>query len=299
MKGGLTPTERRQFDEAGYLVFDDVLTPRELGTLNRVADRLYDQYGGNEAGRLEVRNCVARDPAFLRLVAHPGLLPVVVDLLGPDIKIRTSELDIRPPLTREAVEGTLGTNQWGKPEQWHIDGPIYGYPSVNGIVPLMEVRVGYYLTDLREPKSGQLYLVPGSHHKDYRQLMDPSINPRKAVRVDVAPGGAALFRTGVWHCTSANRSARTRKVLYFAYTYRWIHGSDYVAQSPTLLERCSPIQRQLLGASARPGRHLLGSDPTKTPCSLFWFTEPCDIPLLAASQMGWKNARRLRRSGVP
>ena len=109
--------------------------------------------------------------------------------------------------------------------------------------------MGYHLTDLRAPESGQLCLVPGSHQYDYRYLADPdlTIEPEKIVRVDAPPGSAVLFRTGVWHCASPNLSKITRKILYFAYTYRWIQGSDYFEQRKVLLNRCSPVQRQLLG----------------------------------------------------
>jgi ectoine hydroxylase len=281
MKIGLTAKQRRAFDETGFLVVENVLKPGELTKLNRVVDRLYTRLGGDDkTGRLELRNCVAHDPALLQMVDHAALLPAIVDLMGPDIKIRTSELDVRPPLPRAAYR--LGKNP-GRPENWHIDGPIYGYPTVDGRVPMMEVRVGYHLTDLRAPESGQLWLVPGSHRDDYRYLADPDlvIPPEKIVRVDAAPGSAVIFRTGVWHCASPNMSQVTRKILYFAYTYRWIQGSDYLEQEKDLLDRCTKVQRQLLGAAPNPKRGLLGSAPERTPCSFYWFTEPADIPLLA------------------
>src|SRR2546430_14137526 len=98
MRLSLTSKQRRTFNEIGFLVIENVLTLSELRTLNRAADELYKRYGGDaKSGRLEIRNCVAHHPAFLRMVNHPVLLPAIVDLLGADIKIRTSELDIRPP----------------------------------------------------------------------------------------------------------------------------------------------------------------------------------------------------------
>jgi hypothetical protein len=136
---GLTSRQRRQFEETGFLVFENVLTPAELRTLNRAADLMYARHRADRGtGRLELRDCVAHHDAFLRMVDHRALLPAIVDLLGPDIKVRTSELDIRPPLPRGTAVAPPGEGRWGEPEHWHIDGPIYGYPSVNGIVPLME-----------------------------------------------------------------------------------------------------------------------------------------------------------------
>ncbi len=88
-----------------------------------------------------------------------------------------------------------------------------------------------------------------------------------------------LFRTGLWHCVSPNFSALTRKVLYYAYTYRWIEPSDYVIQSPDLLASCTPIQRQLLGAplsSLGP----LGPEPEIRPESFLWYYEDANLPIL-------------------
>jgi Phytanoyl-CoA dioxygenase (PhyH) len=292
----LTSKQRELFLATGFLVFENVLNQMELRKLNRVADLLYSRQRANpESRRLEIRNCVARHSALLQMIDHPTLLPVIVDLLGPNIKVRTSELDIRPPVPAAGRRQVKPIVPWGQPERWHIDGPLFGYPAVEGIVPMMEIRVGYYLTDLREPDSGQLCLVPGSHRIDYRHLESEVLNiPDKQIfRVAVPPGSAILFRTGVWHCVSCNRNGPTRKVLYIAYTHRWIHGSDYITQSPSLLRKCSPIQRQLLGGSARLGRSLLGEEPRVTPRSLFWFTRPDDIPLLGF----YEKKRRHRRKG--
>jgi ectoine hydroxylase len=282
----LTQQDRRLFEEAGFLVLEGVLSKREVGQLTQVIDDLYRRHGGDPGtGRMEVRNCVARHPALLAMADHRTLLPTIVDLLGPDIKLRTSEVDVRPPIRPEAVAGKTARNRWGEPEQWHIDGPLSGYPDVNGVVPMMEVRAGYFLTDLRGKDSGQLALLPGSHRLNYHGLEDPGLEipERAAFRVEVPPGSAVLFRTGVWHCATPNLSPLTRKVLYLAYTYRWIQASDYVEQDEAVLSRCNPIQRQLLGGLP-PGRHPLGASPEKTPSSCSWFSHPNDIPLLAWSE---------------
>lgn len=51
-------------------------------------------------------------------------------------------------------------------------------------------------------------------------------------------------------------------------------------QTPELIERCTPVQKQLLGVLVSPGRNPLGNTPHKSPCSFYWFTRPEDIPLL-------------------
>jgi hypothetical protein len=297
MKGGLTRAQRRQFDRDGFLIRPNALSRNEVTELNRVAGRLYKEHGGDPlTGRLELRNSVAYHRALLQMVDHPALLPAIVELMGPDIKLRTSELDIRPPLRQVDPTAEIGRNRWGEPEQWHIDGPLYGYPDVDGLLPMMEVRAGYYLTDLRHPDSGCLCVFRGSHRLDYRLLAQPGFRvPSSAlVRVAVPPGSAILFRTGLWHCATPNLSTLTRKVLYYAYTYRWVQSSDYFSQDARVLRQCTPIQRQLLGAVVPRKRRPLGDVPTR-PSSFYWFTRPEDIPLLAWSKSRAEAPRTHRR----
>ncbi|HEX4276120.1 MAG TPA: phytanoyl-CoA dioxygenase family protein [Bryobacteraceae bacterium] len=282
----LTESNRRLFDETGFLVIEGALSKSELNKLNAAVDGLYRRNQRDRmTGRMELRNCVAKHPSLLAMSDHRKLLPTIVDLLGPDIKLRTSELDVRPPITPSMIEGKTARNRWGEPEQWHIDGPLSCYPDVNGIVPMMEVRAGYFLTDLTAKDAGQLCVVPGSHRFNFHALEDPSLTvpPEAVFRVEVPAGSAVLFRTGVWHCATPNLSSVTRKVLYYAYTYRWVQASDHVRQSRALLAQCNSLQRQLLGGLPE-GRHPLGDRARTTPCHHTWFTRPEDIPLLTWRQ---------------
>jgi len=281
MRYGLTQLEREKFEEQGFLIVQSALSPDQVKVLVEVSDSLYAQNASrlDYAGRLEMRNVVAHHPCFRDLISHRLILPVVVDLLGPNIKMRSTHLDIRPPVKRESVKNKLGKDRLGEPEQWHVDGPIFGYPIVHDLLPMMEIKVGYYLSDMSLPECGQLCVIPGSHRLDYRRVADATPTEQSIFRVAVPAGAAVLFRTGLWHCVSPNFSSLTRKVLYYAYTYRWIQPSDYMTQSPELLATCTPIQKQLLGAplsSSGP----LGPEPETRPESFFWFYEGANIPIL-------------------
>ena len=161
---------------------------------------------------------------------------------------------------------------------------------------MMEIKVGYYLTDVTSPNTGALCVVPGSHKLDYRVLAIDSyrVPPEYILKIKVPAGSAVLFRTGLWHCVSPNLSKFARKVLYYAYTYRWLTGSDYIAQPEDFVSRCTPIQRQLLGATASPERHPLGDEPEKMPCSFYWYSQPKDLPLL-----DWFDALQSRKGRGP
>jgi ectoine hydroxylase-related dioxygenase (phytanoyl-CoA dioxygenase family) len=295
MRYELSEAERAYLDDKGFLVLENALSAAEVAKLVEAVDSVYARFGGEPGtGRLEVRNCVAQGGALLRLLTQPDLLSLIVELLGPNIKLRSSHLDVRPPLVPGSVTNELGRGRMGEPEQWHVDGPLYGYPMVGTLLPLMEVKIGYYLSDVLEPEAGALCVIPGSHKLDYRVLGSEEFRlPTEYVyKVQVPAGSAVLFRTGLWHCVSPNLSEITRKVLYYAYTYRWIQPSDYFQQSQELLASCTPIQRQLLGGTVSDDRAPLGDEPEKTPCSFYWYSEPTDLPLMA-----WFQQLQAQRKG--
>ena len=70
-------------------------------------------------------------------------------------------MDVRPPMEPQHGETELGSADGFFP--WHADGPNFGWPEVDGVLPFMEMKVGYYLTDLTAHNSGAICVVRGSH----------------------------------------------------------------------------------------------------------------------------------------
>lgn len=286
----LTAQQRRAFDEDGFFLIEDALSADEVDALLDVVDRRYSQYKqqrdlGDEA--FQMRNCVAMDPLFLRLVDHPRILPLVVDLIGVNIQLRTSHADVRPPQDPSVAEQELGA-----PDSffaWHSDAPDYGWPRVDGRLPFMEMKIGYYLTDLTEPNSGEICVVRGSHLStqpvgpDGRKVIDPA----DIVPVNVRPGTALVWRTQLLHALKPNLSSQARRCIYIGYHQRWMRPSDFDRQSADVLARCNPVQRQLLGELGTGLNNYAGDDPEVHPVSRYWRPTDEDIPL-----KGWAEAQR-------
>ena len=67
--------------------------------------------------------------------------------------------------------------------------------------------------------------------------------------------------------------------MHVGYHWRWLRPTDYIQQDADLIERSSPIRRQLLGAIASGGDPL-GADSDVAPSSQYWLTKnPEDVPL--------------------
>lgn len=287
----ITAEQRRRFDGDGYFLVEDALAPAEVAELLRVVDeldgRVRRERGLGTVTPVRVNNIACRDAAFRRLLDHPVLLPLVVDCLGPRIQLRGSNLDVRPPQSRPEHTAGLGAADSFFP--WHRDAPDGGWPTVDGIVPFLELKVGCYLTDLTEPESGALCVVRGSHRRVLATGPDgePRVDPADIDEIRVRPGTAIVWRTSLLHCVSPNFSDRARRCLYLAYQHRWLRPSDYLGAPADVLAACSPIQRQLLGSGAHRALEL--HDPEVEACSPHWTPGPESVPLEA-----WARRQGLR-----
>ena len=287
----LTKEQRQRFEEDGFFLIEEALAQREVDELIAVTDELYEKYLGERSlghdEPFQMRNIVARHELFLRLIDHPRILPLVVDVMGINVQIRTAHMDVRPPQSPEDGQQELGAPDGFFP--WHSDRPDYGWPTIDGAIPFMEIKVGYYLTDLTEHNRGAICVVRGSHRHppwievDGRKVADPE----RVFEVNVPPGTAMIWRTALLHCLTPNLSKQTRKCLYYGYQHRWIRPSDYDHQDALVLAGCNPIQRQLLGELGTGETNYMGDDPMVYPVSRYWRPRDEDIPLKA-----WAKAQR-------
>lgn len=272
----ITGEQRRRFDDDGYFLVENALSAAEVQRLTAVVDVVADAgrraRGLPASAPIRVRNIVARHSAFRALMDHPAILPLVVDVIGTRIQLRGSNLDVRPPIP--AVERAAGPDPADFAMHWHRDEPHGGWPTVDGVVPFLEIKVGYYLTDLTRPASGALRIIPGSHRLPDRPADG---DPPNAVEIGVASGTALVWRTSLLHDVRPNHTGTTRKCLYLAYQHRWMRPSDYVTAPDDLLAECNPIQRQLLGGVTDPANAVKDADVE--PCSTYWTPGRGDLPL--------------------
>ena len=295
----MSEEQERGFERDGFVVLEDFLDEQEvdrlLGAIDEVGDRVREAEGIGVADPFSVRNALSQHEAFLDLVDHPRMLPLVVDAIGWNIQIRTTHLDYRPPYPEELEYGDVGVGK-GEDQQvgyrnvaWHPDlasDVLFMAPSLDGRLPFMEIKVFYVLYDMTESDCGNLWLVPGSHNRTPEELreMGRRVDPEEAVELKLRAGSAVLWRTAVWHCVGPNLSEKTRKIMHVGYHYRWLRPTDYIQQDPELIERSSPVRKQLLGALASGGDPL-GAESDFRPSSQYWLTKnQDDIPLRA-----WAN----------
>lgn len=260
----MTDEQRDRFDRDGYLVVPGVLGPDEVARYTGAVDRVYRraEAGGELSGdrSLHRLGAVTAAAELAGLLDHPGAFPLVWSVLGWNVHVYHSHLDVHPPVPADKPF-------WW---HWHQDGGRQNRELETDPRPRMSVKLAYWLSDVSEAGRGNLLVVPGSHRTNWlpgpprRDIPWPP--PRGVLAVRVAPGDAVLFDRRLWHARSDNRSAIVRKVVFFGYTYRWVAIRDEVAALPRQdwWAALNPIQRQLLGHGGT-GDHLWGHDPQAVP----------------------------------
>lgn len=244
----LTSDQRRAFAEDGFLVVPNALDRETVDRLLSVADRLADSFlnkpvvdGKPEYNHLDLRRGLMREKALFDLVTHSTTVPLVVQLLGPNIHLHSTSIIYKRPET-----GELPTFRRG----WHRDIRM-ARDLGNAGLPLAGLKICYCLTDFPEPNSGMTLMARGTHlHNAPLNIPKGAVDPVDAEVCDLRlkAGDAFLFEHRIFHTAAPNLSNRTSKVVIYGYSYRWMRTEVYLetSEAPDSVQT-DPITRQLLG----------------------------------------------------
>jgi len=244
----LKPEQRRSFAEDGFLVVPNALPPATVKRLVEAGDRLAEPLlnkpeltGRPEYNHLDLRPGLLREAALFDLVANSSTVPLVVQLLSPNIHLHSHTLIYKRSECPDAPTFRRG---------WHRDIRIprdLGHESL----PLVGIKICYCLTDFHQPNSGMTLMARGSHLRSSPlALPKGQVDPADAEVCDLKlnAGDAFLFENRIFHTATPNRSNRTSKVLMYGYAYRWMKTEVYLeVPDKDYLAKADPITRQLLG----------------------------------------------------
>jgi ectoine hydroxylase-related dioxygenase (phytanoyl-CoA dioxygenase family) len=224
----LSPSEQKAYyEDQGYLVFPRLLDDDELGRLRAaLAEVLRESEGLPESndkfsitptdnGGFSVRrifNPTIQHQAFRDLVFNAKILDVIENLIGPNIQLHHSKLNLKPPSNREARF------------EWHQDYPFFPHTNFD----LLAVMI--YLDDSTE-ENGCLTIIPGSHKWGPRnhlfakdgafssQLEDKAVleDQNHWLKVPVPAGGMEVHHCNMLHSSTANRGTKPRSALVIQY----------------------------------------------------------------------------------
>ena len=198
-----------QFAEEGWLKIGKVFDPAFIDDLNREFESQYaalTTHQGGHRGYLNVGDermmlSVRLTGAFLdpRLYANPLLLPVLQQLLGPDLLIDNFTCVIALPGAGE--------------QHLHCDHPALfpEAPDISTAARAYAITLVIPLVDLT-PETGTTRLFPGTNRGE---------PPADEALPFIGRGECFLMDYRIKHQGMPNRSAMRRPVLYIVYTRPW------------------------------------------------------------------------------
>jgi ectoine hydroxylase-related dioxygenase (phytanoyl-CoA dioxygenase family) len=244
----LTESQRQSFAEDGFLVVPNALDRETVNNLLAEADQLCAAFlnkpilaGRPEYNHLDLRRGLLKHKAMVALVANPTTVPLLVQLLTPNIHLHSTAVICKRPESPDTPSFRRG---------WHRDIRIprdLGHERL----PLVGIKVCYCLTDFQQPNCGMTLMARGTHLrteplKIAKGEVDPIGVEVKDLRLNA--GDALLFENRIFHTAAPNRSDRTSKVVIYGYSYRWMKPELYLeAPDEQQLLTVDPITRQLLG----------------------------------------------------
>jgi ectoine hydroxylase-related dioxygenase (phytanoyl-CoA dioxygenase family) len=244
----LTTEQRQSFAQDGFLVVPNALDSATVEALLAEADSLAEVFlrkpviaGKPEYNHLDLRRGLLKHKALFALVSNSSTVPLVIQLLSPNIHLHSTTVIYKRPETSDVPTFRRG---------WHRDIRMARDFGHEGL-PLAGIKICYCLTDFERPESGMTLMARGTHLRTGPlRIPKGQVDPVDAEVCDLKlkAGDALFFENRIFHTAAPNRSDRTSKVVIYGYAYRWMRPEVYLeSRDEQQLLHADPITRQLLG----------------------------------------------------
>ena len=233
--GPLTAEQLEGYETRGFHEFGQLVGPDEVVALEQAVGRLVedpalddDERVIREKGSGEVRSVFevhTLDPAFAALAADPRIVDTVRQILGSDVYIHQSRVNLKPGFK-------------GKDFYWHSD--FETWHTEDGMPRMRALSVSVSLTE-NFPWNGSLMVMPGSHKQFVGCLGEtPESHYRESLRsqeygvpshealtrlvaeggihmITGGPGSAVMFDCNEMHGSNGNITPFARRNVFLVY----------------------------------------------------------------------------------
>lgn len=219
----LSETQIASYQESGYLLLENHLPGDVVDSIRMEIARFEDESRQMTASneRLELEEGHTSEEPRVRRIRLPHTISDVVrelmysdhilaparDLIGPDIRLHTTKLNMKSAGNGAAIE-------------WHQDYAFY--PHTNDDI----LAIGVIIDDM-EDENGPLMVYPGSHkgavydhHVDgvFAGAFIPSdvgLHADDAIALKGCAGSLSIHHGRIAHGSAQNTSSRSRRILFF------------------------------------------------------------------------------------
>lgn len=219
----ITDDQKKQFQEDGYFLLENVFTTDEMNKITVLIEGYQQRHeellrassgngGISRAGEITFTDHLAEHDSGLRAFAtRPEFVALTTQLLGPDIDLYWNQSVFKQP------EGK-------KEFPWHQDD---GYTPVT---PSPYLTLWLALNDAT-PENGCISVLPGSHRRGLVEhtpspiglVCHSSDDPDQGVMAPVKAGSMLVFQSLTMHKSGANTSSGPRKAYILQYSHTNLH----------------------------------------------------------------------------
>jgi ectoine hydroxylase-related dioxygenase (phytanoyl-CoA dioxygenase family) len=276
----LSPSQRAEFEEQGYLILPAVFTDSEVRRMQDEADAILELIinssiaNHRKSGRLDwflspegiphVRKIQPINDLslyFTQISQDPRLLEPMRQIMGDEPVLMEEKLNYKQPLPGFVgdVEIRPGTDRFSTHNDWAFyQQNQYPQSIISSAISL----------DACTPDNGPSHIWPGTHKQHIPHVQGPlgwevppgAIDPDAGIDVLVPPGSVMLFHSLLIHNSRPNETPFPRRLMIYShYPAKFPIGFD-VRNGPTRL-RESPWEAEYHRLKARG----LFQDPFKAP----------------------------------
>lgn len=213
----------QSYFEQGFTLVTAAVDREKLTRLREITDGIVAKAGSvtrsNEIYDLEeshtpdtprvrrIKQPIDRDPFFWELVRDAEIIGPVKQLIGPDLRLLGSKLNMK-------------SAQYGAPVEWHQDWGFYPYTNEDLLA------IGIMLDDVTAA-NGPLQVIPGSHRGpiyDHRSdgffvgaisIAETDLDTTKAVALIGSAGSMTIHHVRTVHGSALNVSGLPRRMLFY------------------------------------------------------------------------------------
>ena len=235
----MTPQQRRQLDEQGFVLLENVMGAGLLSDLRTRIRQLFEEEGdraGHEFKTEEharrLANLVDKGDVFRRAIVLADVLECVRHVLGPRIKL--SSLNARSTDPRTEIGQPLHVDMSALPDE-------QGYWVCNTV----------WMLDDFTPDNGPTRMVPGSHRWGTRpqDVLEDPLGPYPGEQYLLGRAGSvAVMNAHLWHAGTANHTDTPRLAMHAFYCRRDKPQQQYQKRllRPEVQAALTPELRELL-----------------------------------------------------
>jgi hypothetical protein len=194
-----------EFLESGFAVLPNVLRETELAELNAAID---EDMRASPAewvyfsdSFIQTVDILPRRSDFDGVIEHPAVLPVLRELIGPDLTFEEFSIILRNPTTE-------GSDH----KSWHRD----IIRSFDRRFEIDAISAIFYLTDVTE-SDHCFSIIPGTHGPR-ADLRPEDIQPGMEVDLVAPAGSVVLFHARCLHSGKLKPHSRQRRTLHLYYS---------------------------------------------------------------------------------